>query len=96
MPLNCIGAFRGWEALQDESGKVSETLILEDSGRKSNADATLEVKITVLKRKLEVPFGQMILAVRHGKSMETHGKRPFGKGFHLFSRGVRAMSPDFT
>eukprot|EP00435_Cladocopium_sp_Y103_P056006 s391_g18.t1 len=47
----------GWEELQDDSGVLKETLVLEESGKKDKDPATLNVKITVLKRKLEMSSG---------------------------------------
>jgi len=47
----------GWEELQDDSGVLKETLFLEESGKKDKQAATVDVKITVLKRKLEMASG---------------------------------------
>lgn len=44
----------GWEELQDESATLKETLVLEESGKKDKQPATMNVKINVLKRKLEM------------------------------------------
>eukprot|EP00913_Durusdinium_trenchii_P007395 g6954.t1 len=43
----------GWEELQDDSAPLKTTLVLDESGKKENNPATLDVKITVMKRKLE-------------------------------------------
>lgn len=44
----------GWEELQDDSATLKETLVLEESGKKDKEPATMNVKINVLKRKLEM------------------------------------------
>eukprot|EP00438_Fugacium_kawagutii_P003135 Skav207110 [mRNA] locus=scaffold156:163151:166581:- [translate_table: standard] len=47
----------GWEELQDDSAVLKETLVLEESGKQDKEPATVDVKITVLKRKLEINAG---------------------------------------
>ena len=88
---------------------MSETLILEESaGRKNSADqGTLEVKITVLKRKLEAPNARdlnRIPAERHKESMllralEARVLHSFAcfcmllAGFRTISIGFHPFSP---